>query len=124
MMKQTILSILALAMVACGPYQKKDLIGKWQGVKVMEEGKPLNLDAGEINFAFYPNAGYTFTSTLNYQEAGTFSIDGHLLYTRDTLNENAKEKAVEIREASRDTLVFSMKDKGKDRLLILKKIKR
>ena len=123
-MKQSILSLLALAVLACGPYQKKDLIGKWQGVSVLEEGKPLDLDAGEITFAFYPNAGYTFTSTLKYQEAGTFSIEGHLLYTRDTLHGNAEEKAVLIKNASRDSLVFSMKENGKDRLLILKKMKR
>ena len=123
-MKQSILSLLAMAVLACGPYQKKDLIGKWQGVSVLEEGKPLDLDAGEITFAFYPNAGYTFTSTLKYQEAGTFSIEGHLLYTRDTLHENAEEKAVLIKNASRDSLAFAMKENGKDRLLILKKMKR
>ena len=123
-MKQSILSLLAMAVLACGPYQKKDLIGTWQGVSVLEEGKPLDLDAGEITFAFYPNAGYTFTSTLKYQEAGTFSIEGHLLYTRDTLHENAEEKAVLIKNASRDSLAFAMKENGKDRLLILKKMKR
>lgn len=123
-MKYTTLGILAMALAACGPYQKKDLIGKWQAVSVLEEGKPLPVNVEEITFAFYPNAGYTFTSTLRYRESGTFSIDGHLLSTLDTLNANAREKVVEIQKASRDSLFFSMKDNGKNRLLVLKRVKK
>ena len=123
MKKNAMLSILGLALFACGPYQKKDLIGKWEAVAVLEEGKPLPVNVQEITFTFYRNNGYNFTSTLRYIESGTFSIKGKLLYTLDTLDSNSRTKAVEIRTASRDSLFFVMQDGGKKRLVKLHRVK-
>jgi hypothetical protein len=112
---------LLLTLAACGPYQKKDLIGKWETVKVLEEGQTLPVNNEEITFAFYPNSTYAFTSTLNYKESGFFSIEGHLLYTLDTLDKEAAEKAVEIAAVSRDSLFLNMQDGDKRRTLVLVK---
>jgi hypothetical protein len=112
---------LLLTLAACGPYQKKDLIGKWEAVKVLEEGQALPVNNAEITFAFYPNSAYAFTSALNYKESGFFSIEGHLLYTLDTLDKDAMEKAVEIAAVSRDSLTLNMQDGAKRRTLVLAK---
>lgn len=121
-MNQVILgAALLLTLTACGPYQKKDLIGKWEAVKVLEEGQPLPVNHQEISFVFYPNSSYTFTSTLNYKESGFFSIEGRLLYTLDTLHKDASEKAVEIDDVTRDSLKLNMLEGSKRRTLILVK---
>jgi hypothetical protein len=121
-MNHTILgTALLLTLAACGPYQKKDLIGKWEAVKVLEEGQPLAVNTREITFVFYPNSSYTFTSTLNYMESGFFSIEGRLLHTLDTLHKDATEKAVEIDDVTRDSLKLNMQEGGRRRTLILVK---
>lgn len=111
-----------LLLTACGPYSKKDLMGSWQATLVLEEGDSLTIDPAEVQFEFTSAAAYTFQSTLNYQEAGTFSIDGRLLYTVDTLNNASTEKAVEITLLTKDSLFLRMMSEGKERVIKLKRL--
>jgi hypothetical protein len=84
-----------------------------------EEGTPLAVDPSQIELQFTPADRYTYRSTLNYREAGSFYVDGTYLFTRDTLNQASTEKAVEILKLANDTLQLKMMDGDKERQLTM-----
>ena len=124
-MKATIfiLSVLTLTLFGCDSYSESKLFGSWRGVGVLENEIPLDLDPAEIRFQFLENGLYSFQSTFNYREAGTYKIDGDLLYTMDTINQASSEKAVRVISLSNDSLVIKMRSEGKDRLVKLLRVK-
>ena len=83
----------------------------------------MAIDPKVIRFSFKDRDSYAFYSTLNYQESGTFYLDGRLLYTIDTLNKASTEKSVEIMLLTRDSLHLRMMEEGKERLVKLVKNK-
>lgn len=107
--------------LACSPYRQRDLVGEWQAVSITQEGDSLAIDPQVVQFTFSKDEGYTFNSTLNYHESGTFYILNKRLFTMDTLNRASTEKAVEILLLTPDSLHLKMSDNGKDRLMKLVK---
>ncbi len=102
---------------ACAPVEENLIQGRWQGVAVLEEGEPLNIDPTVISMTFGENNSYAYSSTLNYRESGSFYIDSKYLYTTDTLNQASTEKAVEIVSLTADSLTLKMNEGGRERLL-------
>jgi hypothetical protein len=83
---------------------------------------PLDIDISTLRFAFFESGHYTFQGTLDYREAGTFSIKGDLLYTLDTINQASSEKAVKIVNLTPDSLFLKMNEEGKIRIVKLFKV--
>ena len=109
--------------LGCSPYRQRDLVGEWQAVVISQEGDSLLIDPKVVQFTFNKNEGYTFKSTLNYQESGTYYILNKRLFTIDTLNRASTEKSVEILLLTPDSLHLKMSDAGKGRLMKLVKQK-
>ncbi len=108
---------------ACANIQEKKLLGKWQAASLMEDGMPIPVPPSEIGFEFFEKGYYHFRSTLNYREAGIFSVSGGLLYTMDTINEASTEKSVQILNLTTDSLFLKMNDEGKLRVVKLFRLK-
>ena len=114
--------LLAIMVSACqSGYKPENLDGKWQAIAITEEETPLAVDPSEIQLQFNTEEQYTYHSTLNYREAGSYYINGTYLLTRDTLNQASTEKAVEILKLNNDTLQLKMMDGDKERLLTMVK---
>jgi hypothetical protein len=125
-MKRSFFWILLLGIFSflssCGSIDNELIIGSWEGVRVLEEGKELGVNPKEISFYFDKNESYRYKSTLNYKEAGSYYIESSYLFTTDTVNQASTEKAVEILVLSPDSLHIKMDDNGKERILKLTKI--
>jgi hypothetical protein len=119
--KISISAVLTLLLLACAPSNEKMLCGQWQGIIVLENGDSLEIDPSIIRISFNEQNGYTYASTLNYREAGTFYADAKYLYTTDTLNQATTEKVVEIVKLTEDSLFLKMSEAGRERLLKLVK---
>ena len=115
------LLLMLAGMLACSGYSTGKLAGTWIGSSLTEEGEVLSVNAGDISFQFRNNGYYEFNSTVDYKEAGTFSLQGDLLYTLDTINEASTEKAVKIMELTSDSLIILMNAGGRQRILKLVK---
>jgi len=120
-MRKSLSSLLLVAVLsACqGGYEEEQLHGRWVGVAVTEEGSPLAIDPSQIQLRFLTDQRYTYRSTLDYKEAGSYFIDANYLYTRDTLNQASTEKAVELLKLKEDSLRIRMLEGGKERMLTL-----
>ena len=121
-MRKWIIGLLPFLLTACDSgYQEEQLHGSWTAVAITEEGTPLAVDPSVIQLSFFDNQQYTYQSTLNYREAGTYSVASDYLYTRDTLNQASTEKAVELLMLSQDSLKIKMMEAGKERRMVLVK---
>ncbi len=98
---------------ACSNMQEEKLVGKWQASALLEDDMPIPVSPAEVGFEFFNNGYYHYRSTLNYREAGTFSVNGNLLLTLDTVNEASTEKSVQILELTPDSLFLKMNAEGK-----------
>lgn len=105
---------------ACGPNIPPELPGRWQGVELTQAGDSVAVDPADIQFFFTDGGRYFFQSTLNYREAGRFRVQDSLLVTLDTTRQ-AREKAVQIKKLSLDSLVIRMLENKEERLLTLRK---
>lgn len=119
MIKKTVPLLFLLGLLACQSMDDSLLHGAWQADELLEEDKAVAVDTDEIIFEFKADNTYSFSSTLNYREAGAYALDGRLLYTTDTLNETSDEKAVEVVLLTQDSLHLRMQENGKERLLKL-----
>ena len=101
-----IFSCVGLFLTGCqASITASELGGHWVAVSATERDKPLS----------------NYQSTLNYQEAGSFFLDGNLLHTLDTLNLASTEKIVSISLLTSDSLRIFMVDNGNPRTLTLVK---
>ncbi|MEM6697363.1 MAG: hypothetical protein AAF599_03135, partial [Bacteroidota bacterium] len=105
----------------CTSEQENLLLGKWQATQLIEEGDSVKMDLAEVGFLFDEQGRYQFQSTLNYREAGFYTKNNNLLYTTDTLTENRNRQAVKILKLKEGLLELGMVDRGKERVLSLKK---
>jgi len=105
--------VAILLLVACSNGQEKKLVGQWQAASLLEDGMPIPVPPAEVGFEFFNNGYYHYRSTLNYREAGTFSVKGNLLFTLDTVNEASTEKSVQILDLTADSLFLKMNAEGK-----------
>lgn len=110
---------ICLCNSTCKQLEADLLTGNWQASEVLEEGRPLGIEPSLIRMQFTDNGKYSYSSTLNYQEAGTYYLEDNYLFTTDTLNQASTEKTVEIILLSADSLHLKMIDSGKERLLKL-----
>jgi hypothetical protein len=106
---------------ACAPFSASDLVGHWRGATLTQMGDTLAIDPSVLNFHFDKNKGYTFQSTLNRMEKGTYYVYNKYLFTTDTLKGASTEKAVEILLLSKDSLHLRMNEGGNERILKLHK---
>jgi len=120
-MKNTHLFVFLLVILAgCDNPLQDVVIGNWTATQITEEGKKLDVNVGEVQLNLQENGDYEYSSTLNYQEAGSWFLDENLLFTNDTIHK-AGQKAVLIIEAKQDTIILKMLENGKERLLTLAK---
>ena len=111
-------ALMVLLFNACAQDDPNLLIGSWTAYDVLEEGQSLDINASEIKLDFHNEEIYSYKSTLDYQEAGQYTVQSSYLYTTDTLQENqAARKAVEIIQLTADSLQLRMNDEGKERIL-------
>lgn len=103
----------------CSDNEPLSISGEWRAAALEEEGNPLDVQLDKIQFTFYPDARYNYSSTLNYREAGKYQLKSKYLYTTDTINEASVEKVVEITRLVEDTMVIKMVQNGKERFLTL-----
>ncbi|MEL6925641.1 MAG: hypothetical protein AAFO94_16470 [Bacteroidota bacterium] len=123
MRSRFLLLTLLLFLGACQPNDTRPelLRGQWQGIAFTESADSVKLDPSEITFDFRPNGVYHYTSTLNYKEAGSYKLDGAILYTTDTVWRVTGEKAVEIAFEGKDTLLVNMNRDGIDQQLLMRR---
>ncbi|WP_116125366.1 lipocalin family protein [Lewinella sp. IMCC34183] len=110
---------LALCLLHCGEPEPDLLVGEWQGSLVTEDGDSLRLDPREITFDFRPDNRYKFTSTLRYQEAGTWRYDDGYLFAQDTTQPANPERVVAVEALTLDSLVLRMRSDTAERLVTL-----
>ena len=122
-MKSNIFILFAfLLLVACNDDTKALIDGQWSGIALVEEGDTVAIDPSIIQFSFdHEKSIYTYSSTLNYKEAGKYFIQSKYLVTTDTTSDNSEEKSVEILDLQNDTLSLRMMDANKERILTLTK---
>jgi hypothetical protein len=87
------------------------LDGRWVAVEILEAGDSLAVDPSLVSFSFDEERGkYSFSSTLNYREAGAFYLEKGFLYTTDTLNRASRKKVVEVLTLNNDSLILRMQE--------------
>ena len=109
-----------LSLTACGAWKSYQLQGQWRGVRLMEGKDSVAVDPSLIRLAIDQNS-YSFSSTLNYREQGSWRLEDDVLYTTNTLADRPYEKAVYIQQLNRDMLVLWMMDEGQERVLTLRR---
>lgn len=113
-----ILFCCALSLTSCGMWKSYQLQGQWQGVRLMEGKDSVAVDPSLILLTIDKDS-YSFSSTLNYREQGSWRLEDDVLYTTNELVDTPYEKAVYIQQLKRDTLVLWMMDEGQERVLTL-----
>ncbi|MEM1216420.1 MAG: hypothetical protein AAGJ82_12085 [Bacteroidota bacterium] len=97
------------------------LHGTWQAASLTEQGDSLAVNLADIGFVFKADGRYAYRSTLAYQESGHYRLTGKYLYSQDTTQRDAAEKAVEVLQLTPDSLQLRMLDAGQERRLLLLK---
>ncbi len=96
----------------------KLIIGQWQGIEWLENGKPSELNASGTTFNFTDKGMYTFDYGSN-REKGTYKVENDMLFTTP---ENQTEIMVKISKLTNDSLVFEMnRSGGQERLTLLRR---
>ncbi|MEZ4960776.1 MAG: hypothetical protein R2830_13220 [Saprospiraceae bacterium] len=117
-----LLVCIAVLCQNCTGLQQHQLTGRWKASDITEDGMPLDVDISTLGFVFSNDGFYEYHGTLNYKEAGSFSVRGDLLYTLDTINQASSEKAVKILNLTNDSLFLKMNEEGKIRIVKLFKV--
>ena len=113
-----------LSFIGCNRFDEQLLVGKWQASAITEDGQVVDIDYSPVNFEFTNSGNYTFNSTIEYKEAGSYYVSGDLLFTTDTLNTASTEKAVQIANLTQDSLKLIMEANGKPKVMELYKLDR
>jgi hypothetical protein len=114
------LSFIAIQFSSCDRYKTMQLKGQWKAVSVVKNNQTFEVPLEEIKLNFTDKA-YSFEGTLQYREAGHYSISTPFLYTIDTLDSDSEQKAVQILQLTNDTLEILMDQGGEE--MILKMVK-
>ncbi len=109
-MKQLAFCLLVL-LAAC---QKKNdrnpqLVGNWQGISWLIEGKPSDIVAEQVHFEFQETGDFA-NGFGNQKSAGKWRTDGDKLYT---IADGKAEILVKITKLDADTLRFDMNRGGR-----------
>ena len=84
---------------------------------LIEEGDTIAVDLTDVGIAFEPANRYVYTSTLDYEEAGTYRVDDAYLLTTPGGQDSIVDRAVEIMLLEGDRLHLNMEEAGKQRIL-------
>ena len=116
-----IIALFIIFVIAgCSPFSQDDIIGHWEAVEVLEEGRLMELDPSEISLKFDADH-YLFTSTISYKEAGHYALEGNHLLTRDTMQQQGKVNKLELIKLTKDSLQLKMLEQSKQRILKMKR---
>ena len=119
--------VFLLALLAITGCQKDNqsykLVGNWQAYQVLQNGEPMQLSPSEIQLNVLSNGRYLYRSTLNYEEAGHYEIDGPYFIAMDTVHNNTEERVVEWTSISLDTLQLRMMTEGNEQLVKMSRVK-
>lgn len=105
MIRKIIYIILIMSVLACA---KSQIIGKWRGVNLTQNGQLITENINKINFTLDANGGYQYQAADGYTERGTYRIVGKSLFITDTLNKIA-EKKVHIQSINSSQMSLLMK---------------
>ncbi len=109
--------------MACASQSEQTLVGNWRVKRLIEAEQEVIFDElQEVHFSFYDDGNYTFSSTLNYREAGRYERRGNFLHVTDTLPSNHQERRVKIMKSNPDFLQLRMKTNQIERTLDLVRI--
>ena len=123
LLRSVALILLLHLFFSCNKDQRPAMLeGQWTTYRyervdssVLEEYlDQITLEIDELN-------RYRFTSTLNYEEAGTYRLSERFFLVTDTTRAPIKEKKLFIRYLSADTLILAMEEDGEDRTLMMTK---
>lgn len=116
---------IGLVLLGCNinPMEQK-IVGNWQAIEVTEQDSVLTLPLAEVKMRFSKDKKYTFESTLNYKEAGTYQLQNNMLFLKDTTPNNIPKKVIKINYLANDSLIVEMKATTNTRLLKLVKIQK
>jgi hypothetical protein len=120
-MKYIKIASICLLISACKSEKEKQIVGKWEAVKLVECEAPVAFQTELVNIEFKSNGQYLFNSTLNVHEQGDFHLEDDYLLMQDKIKNSTPEKVVLIKSLTKDTLVLEMNYKGKEQFLTLKK---
>lgn len=100
----------------------KLLQGNWDAVMMMESDVIAKEKMVQTGFSFLPGNRYLYQGGPSYNEAGTYRIEGDLLYSTDTLAAKRVEKVVRIVLLTPDSLFLGMNSGGiKQEMRLLRK---
>ena len=100
----------------CATEKKTEpILGDWQAIGWLVDGKDSNRDISSISFAFKTDGNYQ-ANWGEQGEKGTFEVKGDKLYTT---GEGQIKKMVKFTISSLDTMVMDMNRVGTEEQLIL-----
>lgn len=94
------------------------LPGKWIAYQVTEEGKPLEINAEEVQLEIRTDGTYSYASTLNYAEKGNWKVKDNLLITSGVEPEGSNN-TVQVIPNAPDSLILKMQEEGKERMVYM-----
>lgn len=101
---------------SCFDAEKQRLIiGNWNGVEWLVEGRPSGYAADAVAFAFDNEGKYTYRYQ-DFNESGKYNVANNQLFTTP---DGGIRMMVKIIRLDQDTLVFDMNRSGNSELLTL-----
>ena len=88
----------------------------------MEEADTVEVRLDDVGLRFEPDGSYYYTSTLDYEEQGTYRLDGAYLYRQPANQAEAADRPVEIIRLDSSALHLNMQADGKPRRLEFSRI--
>lgn len=112
---------LLLIWVSCQSKQQRHFLqGHWSAFRYERADSSVLQDyLNQVTLSIDGNNRYSFTSTLNYREAGTFRLSDQFFFVTDTTRLPSREKKLLIRYLTKDTLILGMEEDGEDRTLMM-----
>jgi hypothetical protein len=110
------------AFAACNSDRTPELLGSWQANLLIEEGDTIDVILDDVGLYFAKDGSYIYTSTLDYEESGTFRTSGEMLFTTPAAQDTLVERPVEIALLDKDVLHLNMKEGDKNRILEFERI--
>jgi hypothetical protein len=114
---------LTLATISCQQGMESKLIGKWQALTVVSNGKLMDIMPHVIWLELRKDHTYQFQSTPNYTEKGKFNVVKDLLYTQDLLVPDSPQRVVQLIAINSDECQILMKANGVDQIMTMKRVK-
>lgn len=89
---------------------------------LIEDGDTIDVILDDVGLYFDKEGKYIYTSTLDYEESGTFRTKGNMLFTTPVKQDTLVERPVAIARLSETSLHLNMKEGEKNRILEFERI--